>query len=52
MKAARYYGPGDVRVEQVEEPVVKAGQIKIKVCFVTVSQAVVVVDCDTFGLVW
>lgn len=32
MKAARYYGPGDIRVEQVPEPQPKKGQVKIKVC--------------------
>ncbi|KAF8152928.1 alcohol dehydrogenase GroES domain protein [Crassisporium funariophilum] len=31
MKAARYYGPGDVRVEQIEEPEAKEGQLKVKV---------------------
>lgn len=31
MKAARYYGPGDIRVEQVAEPTPKNGQVKIKV---------------------
>ncbi|KAJ3517081.1 hypothetical protein NLJ89_g735 [Agrocybe chaxingu] len=31
MRAARYYGPGDVRVEQIPEPEAKAGQVKVKV---------------------
>ncbi|KAF9477659.1 alcohol dehydrogenase GroES domain protein [Pholiota conissans] len=31
MKAARYYGPGDVRVEQIPEPVTKDGQVKVKI---------------------
>lgn len=31
MKAARYYGPGDIRVEQIPEPQPKDGQVKIKV---------------------
>ena len=31
MKAARYYGPGDVRVEDVPEPELKQGQVKLKV---------------------
>ena len=31
MRAARYYGPGDVRVEDIPEPQVKPGQVKIKV---------------------
>ncbi|PCH36785.1 GroES-like protein [Wolfiporia cocos MD-104 SS10] len=30
MRAARYYGPGEMRVEDVPEPVVKEGQVKIK----------------------
>ncbi|KAF8961445.1 chaperonin 10-like protein [Flammula alnicola] len=30
MKAARYYGPGDIRVEQIPEPDAKDGQVKIK----------------------
>ncbi|CAA7266297.1 unnamed protein product [Cyclocybe aegerita] len=29
MKAARYYAPGDVRVEQIPEPEAKSGQVKI-----------------------
>ncbi|KDR76847.1 hypothetical protein GALMADRAFT_225704 [Galerina marginata CBS 339.88] len=31
MKAARYYGPGDVRIEEIAEPQPKHGQVKIKV---------------------
>jgi hypothetical protein len=31
MKAARYYGPHDIRVEQIDEPVAARGQVKIKV---------------------
>jgi hypothetical protein len=31
MKAGRYYGPGDVRVEDIPEPVPKEGQVKVKV---------------------
>ena len=31
MKAARYYGPGDVRVETIPEPELKPGQVKLKV---------------------
>lgn len=31
MKAARYYGPGDIRVEQIEEPEAGEGQLKVKV---------------------
>ena len=31
MKAARYYGPGDVRVESIPEPQVKPGQVLLKV---------------------
>ncbi|KAF9460064.1 alcohol dehydrogenase GroES domain protein [Collybia nuda] len=33
MKAARYYGPGDVRVEQIPEPEPKRGQVKIKIAW-------------------
>ncbi|KAJ3517064.1 hypothetical protein NLJ89_g736 [Agrocybe chaxingu] len=33
MKAARYYGPGDIRVEQIAEPQAKAGQLKIKIAW-------------------
>ncbi|KAI0725437.1 alcohol dehydrogenase GroES domain protein [Fomitopsis betulina] len=32
MKAVRYYGPGDMRVENIPEPVTGDKQIKIKVC--------------------
>ena len=31
MKAARYYGPGNVQLDQVPEPEAKEGQVKIKV---------------------
>jgi hypothetical protein len=31
MRAARYYGPGDVRVENIQEPQPLKGQLKIKV---------------------
>jgi hypothetical protein len=31
MKAARLYGPGDIRVDQIEEPVPGKGQVKVKV---------------------
>ena len=31
MKAARYYGPGNVKLDQVPEPQAKEGQVKIKV---------------------
>jgi hypothetical protein len=31
MKAARFYGPGDVRVEDIPEPVLREGQVKVKV---------------------
>ncbi|KAG0647485.1 putative diacetyl reductase [Hyphodiscus hymeniophilus] len=34
MRAARYYGKEDIRVEEIEEPVCKPGQIKIKPAFV------------------
>jgi NADPH:quinone reductase-like Zn-dependent oxidoreductase len=31
MKAGRYYGPGDIRVENIPDPVPKEGQVKVKV---------------------
>ncbi|OCH91175.1 alcohol dehydrogenase GroES domain protein [Obba rivulosa] len=33
MKAARYYGPGNIRIEEIPEPVPKPGQVKIKVAW-------------------
>jgi len=33
MRAARYYGPGDIRIEQIPEPVPKPGQVKIKIAW-------------------
>jgi len=33
MKAARYYGPGDIKLDQVPEPEAKEGQLKIKVAW-------------------
>jgi hypothetical protein len=34
MRAARYYGVEDIRVEEIEEPVCNEGQLKIKPAFV------------------
>jgi threonine dehydrogenase-like Zn-dependent dehydrogenase len=34
MRAARYHGLGDIRVEQVEEPKCGEGQVKVKPAFV------------------
>ncbi|KAF8229168.1 theronine dehydrogenase [Tricholoma matsutake] len=31
MKAVRYYGPQDIRIENIAEPIAKDGQVKIKV---------------------
>ncbi|KAG6878828.1 hypothetical protein C0992_007406 [Termitomyces sp. T32_za158] len=31
MKAARYYGPGDIRVEDIAVPAASTGQVKVKV---------------------
>lgn len=33
MKAARWYKAGDIRVEQIEEPIVTPGRVKIKVAY-------------------
>ncbi|KAG5352462.1 hypothetical protein C0989_002172 [Termitomyces sp. Mn162] len=33
MKAARYYGPGDIRVEDIAEPVASNGQVKVKIAW-------------------
>jgi hypothetical protein len=33
MKAARYYGPGNIKLDQVPEPQAKEGQVKIKVYY-------------------
>jgi threonine dehydrogenase-like Zn-dependent dehydrogenase len=33
MKAAQYYGPGDVRIEEIAEPQPKEGQVKIKIAW-------------------
>jgi len=29
MKAARYYGKGDIRIEQIPEPIIRPGQVKV-----------------------
>ena len=34
MRAARYYGTEDIRVEEIEEPKCGEGQIKVKPAFV------------------
>ena len=31
MRAIRYYGPGDVRLDEIPEPQIGARQVKIKV---------------------
>jgi len=31
MKVARFYAPGDIRLEEIEEPQVSAGEVKIRV---------------------
>ncbi|KAF9452076.1 2,3-butanediol dehydrogenase [Macrolepiota fuliginosa MF-IS2] len=31
MRAGRYYGPGDIRVDDIPSPVPKSGQVKVKV---------------------
>lgn len=31
MKAARYHGRGDIRIDEVPEPVVRPGQVKVAV---------------------
>ncbi|KAI0704212.1 alcohol dehydrogenase GroES domain protein [Cerioporus squamosus] len=33
MRAIRYYGPGDIRLDEIPEPQVKGGQVKIKVAW-------------------
>ncbi|KAM5546077.1 hypothetical protein V8D89_000203 [Ganoderma adspersum] len=33
MRAIRYYGPGDIRLEEVPEPAVGPGQVKVKVAW-------------------
>lgn len=48
MKAARYYGPGDLRVEDIPEPVPTDGQVKVKVTpfsNLLTSIATQIVDC-------
>ena len=37
MRAIRYYGPGDIRLDNIPEPQVKEGQVKIKVCHFTIQ---------------
>ncbi|PIL28856.1 hypothetical protein GSI_08902 [Ganoderma sinense ZZ0214-1] len=33
MRAIQYYGPGDIRLEEIPEPIVGPGQVKIKVAW-------------------
>ena len=40
MKAARFYGPKDLRVDEVPEPPVKGSQIKIKVLILVLHETV------------
>ena len=32
MRAARFYGPGDIRIEDIPEPMPKEGQVKGSPC--------------------
>lgn len=34
MKSVRFHGPGDIRVEEIEEPVCGKGQVKVCFSFV------------------
>jgi threonine dehydrogenase-like Zn-dependent dehydrogenase len=34
MRAARFHGIGDIRIEQIEEPKCGDGQVKVKPAFV------------------
>lgn len=34
MRAARYYGVEDIRLEEIDEPICQEGQLKIKPAFV------------------
>jgi Alcohol dehydrogenase GroES-associated len=47
MKAVRYHGPQDIRIENIEEPVAKDGQVKIKVSCWSLNASVAV---DRFRL--
>ncbi|KAF4613249.1 hypothetical protein D9613_010930 [Agrocybe pediades] len=37
MKAARFYGPGNVRIEDIPEPQSRAGQLKVKIAWNGIS---------------
>lgn len=32
MKSVRFHGPGDIRLDEVEEPICGKGQVKVGVC--------------------
>lgn len=38
MKAVQYYGPQDIRIEHIEEPEAKDGQVKIKVSYSSLNR--------------
>jgi hypothetical protein len=48
MKAARFYGPGDIRIEQIPEPEPQPGHVKVKVC--TVSRHILCFSHSSFCL--
>ncbi|OJJ88282.1 uncharacterized protein ASPGLDRAFT_41825 [Aspergillus glaucus CBS 516.65] len=34
MKSVRFHGPGDIRVDEIDEPFCRAGEVKIRPAFV------------------
>lgn len=34
MKSVRFHGPGDIRVDEIDEPVCRSGEVKIRPAFV------------------
>ncbi|KAI8988992.1 hypothetical protein BD414DRAFT_485614 [Trametes punicea] len=37
MRAIRFYGPHDVRLDDIPEPILGPGQVKVKVCVIVPS---------------
>ena len=52
MKAARYYGPRNVKLDQVPEPQAKEGQVKIKVYIPLHSICYIFINDTEFQIAW
>ena len=45
MKSVRFHGPGDIRVENIDEPICRRGEVKV--CFLVVGQDKILTGIDS-----